>query len=68
MSAKHPGPAIRRARRAIEMHQHVLAERIGRSGAWLCFFERGRIDAKPEEVRRMRAAIKAHAAARKVAS
>ena len=56
----HPGPAIRRARREIEMFQNELAECIGRSPAYVCNFEMGRIDATRAEVAAMRAAIKAH--------
>ncbi len=58
----HPGPAIRRARRSIEMQQRDLAACIGRSPAYLCNFERGRIPAKPHEVTAMKAAIRARRA------
>jgi len=53
----HPGPGIRAARRAIEMDQRELAERIGRSSAYVCNFELGRIAATPAEIAAMRAAI-----------
>jgi predicted transcriptional regulator len=56
----HPGPVIRRARRAIEMWQSDLAACIGRSPAYVCNFELGRIEATPTEIVAMRAAIKAH--------
>jgi DNA-binding transcriptional regulator YiaG len=59
MSKQHPGPAIRAARRAIELEQRVLAECIGRSSGYVCNFEKGRIAAKPEEILAMWAAIRA---------
>jgi len=62
----HPGPAIRRARREIEMFQCELAECIGRSPAYLCNFEHRRIAAKPAELAAMRAAIKARRRAQRV--
>ena len=60
MPAKnHPGPAIRRARRSIEMFQNELAACIGRSPAWMCRFDTARIRATAAEIAAMRAAIKA---------
>ena len=56
---QHPGPAIRRARRAVEMTQLELAARINRSPAYICNFELGRINATPNEIAAMRAAMKA---------
>lgn len=64
LSKNHPGRAIRRARRAVEMFQKELAACIGRSPAYLCNFELGRIAAVPAEVAAMRAAIRAHQRAR----
>lgn len=54
---QHPGASIRRARCAIKMRQRELAQFIGRSNAWQCGFEAGKVDATPDEIRAMRAVI-----------
>jgi predicted transcriptional regulator len=57
LNMEHPGASIRRARCAIKMRQRELAQFIGRSNAWQCGFEAGRVDATPDEIRAMRAVI-----------
>lgn len=58
MATKHPGQAIRRARRAAELTQLWLALQIGRSPSFITNFELGRIEVSRAEIAAMRAAIK----------
>jgi transcriptional regulator with XRE-family HTH domain len=57
---QHPGLAIRRARRAVEMTQLELALAIGRVPSYITQFELGRNSPSAAEIARMRAAIKEH--------
>jgi transcriptional regulator with XRE-family HTH domain len=57
---QHPGLAIRRARRAVEMTQLELALAIGRVPSYITHFELGRNAPDASEIAAMRAAIKAH--------
>jgi len=50
----HPGPALRRARRALELRIRDLAAVIGRSVPYLCRIEHAQRPIPPHEVTALR--------------